>query len=227
VAPGPAGLVTEAGETFDRRTHVVPVEVAPCAVLLRYRRSRSVPDALAAFGLVFLAELGDKSMLLAIALAARYRPWPVLGGISVAAFLMLGVATLVGTALGVALPERALAIGGGLLFVGFGLWTLRTEDADEEVDDLPTGSVLLGVTVAFLIAELGDKTMLATAALASTREALPTWLGAGAGMTVASGIAIGVTGLLGSRLPRRAVHLAAAFAFLAFGMLLLLGGIRR
>jgi Ca2+/H+ antiporter, TMEM165/GDT1 family len=189
-----------------------------------------VPDALAAFGLVFLAELGDKSMLLAIAIAARYRPWPVLGGISVAAFLMLGVATLAGTALGVALPERALAIGGGVLFLAFGVWTMRTalwaDEADEELDDLPTRSVLLGVTVAFLIAEFGDKTMLATAALASTRAPLPIWLGAGAGMTLASGIAIGVTTLLGSRLPRRAVHLAAAFAFLAFGALLLLGGIR-
>jgi Ca2+/H+ antiporter, TMEM165/GDT1 family len=84
-----------------------------------------VNDLLATFGLVFLAELGDKSMLLAIGFAARYRPWPVLGGIAIAAFTMLGLSTLAGAALGLALPERALAIAGGLLFLGFGLWTRR------------------------------------------------------------------------------------------------------
>jgi Ca2+/H+ antiporter, TMEM165/GDT1 family len=186
-----------------------------------------VDDALIAFGLVFLAELGDKSMLLAIALAARYRPVPVLGGITIAAFTMLGVATVAGAALGSALPERALAIGGGLLFVGFGLWTLRREDDHDEATELRSASVLVGVTLAFLVAEFGDKTMLAAATLASTRAPIPTWLGASLGMALASGIAIAITTWLGSRLPERAVRLAAATAFLVFGGLLLLEGIRR
>ncbi|MFU8841616.1 MAG: TMEM165/GDT1 family protein, partial [Nitriliruptoraceae bacterium] len=112
-------------------------------------------DLLAAFGLVFLAELGDKSMLLAIAFAARYRPWPVLAGIAIAAFAMLGLSTLVGAALGAALPERAISIGGGLLFLGFGVWTLLGDDDDEEAGTLRSSSVLLGVTAAFLVAEFG------------------------------------------------------------------------
>lgn len=183
-------------------------------------------EGLSTFGLVFLAELGDKSMLLAVAFALRYRPWPVLGGIAIAAFAMLGLSTLVGTALGAALPERAVTIGGGVLFLAFGLWTLFGHDEDEEDAALRSSSVLLGVTFAFLVAEFGDKTMLATLTLAGGQAPLPTWLGAGAGMTAASGLAIGLAVLAGARLPERLLHLLAAGAFLVFGVLLLVSGIR-
>jgi putative Ca2+/H+ antiporter (TMEM165/GDT1 family) len=184
-------------------------------------------DLLTAFGLVFLAELGDKSMLLAVAFALRYRPWPVLGGIAIAAFTMLGLATVVGAALGAALPERAVAIGGGLLFLGFGVWTLLgDDDDDDEAGSLRSSSVLLGVTAAFFVAEFGDKTMLATLALAGGQAPVPTWLGAGAGMTAASGIAIALAVAAGARLPERLLHLLAAGAFLVFGVLLLVAGIR-
>ncbi len=182
---------------------------------------------LASFGLVFLAELGDKSMLLAIAFAARYRLWPVLGGIAIAAFVMLGLSTLLGAALGAALPERAVAVVGGLVFVGFGLWTLLDDDDDdEETEELRSGSVLLGVTLAFLIAEFGDKTMLATLTLAGTQPAVPTWLGAGLGMTAASGIAIVLATAVGARLPERIMRVVAAAAFLLFGVLLVVTGLR-
>ena len=184
-------------------------------------------ELLRTFALVFLAELGDKSMLLAIAFAARYRPWPVVAGVVIAAFGILGLSTLLGAALGAALPERAIALGGGLLFVGFGLWTLRDDDDDDGEDTgLRSGSVLLGVTLAFVVAEFGDKTMIATTTLAGTQAALPTWLGAGLGMTVASGIAILVTTLLGARLPQRLIRVLAAVAFLVFGAMLLVDGIR-
>jgi Ca2+/H+ antiporter, TMEM165/GDT1 family len=185
-------------------------------------------DLLAAFTLVFVAELGDKSMLLALAFATRYRTLPVLAGIALAATVMLGGAVLFGSVLGAALPERALAVGGGLLFLAFGLWTLRGEDDDddEEVADARSGSVLLGVTLAFLVAEFGDKTMLATAALASTRAALPTWLGAATGMTLASGLAVLLAVRSGRALPARVLRLVAAALFLLFGALLLLEGVR-
>jgi Ca2+/H+ antiporter, TMEM165/GDT1 family len=183
---------------------------------------------LGSLGLVFLAELGDKSMLLAIAFAARYRPWPVVGGVAIAAFAMLGAASLLGAALGAALPERAVAIGGGLLFIAFGVMTLRDDedDHDEELEGLRRGSVLLGVTLAFLVAEFGDKTMIATLTLAGNQPALPTWLGAGLGMTLASGIAIGLTTAAGTRLPERTLRYLSAAAFLLFGVLLLVSGIR-
>ena len=185
---------------------------------------------LASFGLVFLAELGDKSMVLAIAFAARYRPWPVLGGIAIAAFTMLGLSTLLGAALGAALPERAVAIGGGLIFLGFGIWTLLDDDDDDDDDEeaggLRSSSVLLGVTLAFLIAEFGDKTMLATLTLAGTQPPVPTWIGASLGMTAASGIAIAVATLVGRQLNERVLRLVAAGAFLLFGLLLVAAGIR-
>ena len=184
-------------------------------------------DLLSAFGLVFLAELGDKSMLLAVAFALRYRTWPVLGGIAIAAFTMLGLSTLVGSALGAALPERAVTIGGGALFIAFGLWTLFGGDDDDEREDaaLRSSSVLIGVTLAFLVAEFGDKTMLATLTLAGAQAPLPTWVGAGAGMTAASAIAIALAVLAGGRLPERLLHLLAAGAFLLFGVLLLYSGV--
>jgi putative Ca2+/H+ antiporter (TMEM165/GDT1 family) len=143
-------------------------------------------DLLAAFGLVFLAELGDKSMLLAVAFAVRYRPVPVIAGIATAALTMLGLSVLIGAAIATALPDGVLSIIGGVLFVGFGLWTLRPEDDDVEEARVHSRFVLLTVTGSFLIAEFGDKTMLATITLAGNQAALPTWLGAAAGMTVAS-----------------------------------------
>lgn len=93
------------------------------------------------------------------------------------------------------------------MFVGFAVWTLL--DNEEE------GS-----------AELGDKTMLATITLASTHRPLPTWIGASAGMTAASAIAVTVVSVIGSRLPARLVRLLSAGAFLAFGLLLLWESVR-
>jgi Ca2+/H+ antiporter, TMEM165/GDT1 family len=87
-----------------------------------------------------------------------------------------------------------------------------------------TADLLTAFGLVFL-AEFGDKTMLATLALAGGQAPLPTWLGAGAGMTAASGIAIVLAVLAGARLPERALHLVAAGAFLLFGVLLLASGL--
>jgi Ca2+/H+ antiporter, TMEM165/GDT1 family len=185
-----------------------------------------VTELLLAFGLVFVAELGDKSMLLALAFATRFRPLPVFGGIVIAAAVSTGLATLVGAALGAALPERGLAIGAGLLFLGFGVWTLRgDEDGDDEAQ-LRGRSVLIGVTLAFLLAEIGDKTTIATAALASTQAPLPTWLGATLGMSASSGLAIVAGSALGERLNPRITRRIAAAAFTLFGALLVIEGVR-
>jgi len=189
-----------------------------------------VEQLLVAAGLVFLAELGDKSMLLAVAFAARYRAGVVFAGIATAALLATGAAAALGAALGAALPQRALAFGSGVLFLAFGWWTLRGGDDDDDDDEgrphLRGRSVFLGVTAAFLLAEIGDKTTLATAALASTGSALPTWLGAALGMTAASGIAIVIVSRLGRRVPERTVRLLAGAAFIVFGLLLVLEGLR-
>lgn len=186
-------------------------------------------DLLAVLGVVFVAELGDKSQLLALALAARHRATLVLAGIAAAAATMLGVAVVVGAIAGQALPQRPVQIAAGVLFVGFGIWTLREDDDDEDVDEEAgrggDRNALLTTYLAFLAAEFGDKTMLATITLATTRGALPTWIGATLGMTLASSVAILVGNRAGARLPERLVRLISAVVFVVLGTLLLVDAI--
>lgn len=184
-------------------------------------------DLAAVLGIVFLAELGDKSNLLALALAARHRAAVVLAGIAAAAATMLGLAVVVGSVVGAALPDRPLRIVAGLLFLGFGVWSLR-QDEDEDGEEVAAADRggFLTTYVAFLVAEFGDKTMLATVTLATTRGALATWLGATAGMTLASAIAIAIGAQARARLPERPIRLAAAALFIGVGLLLLFDGLR-
>lgn len=181
-----------------------------------------------AFGVVFVAELGDKSQLLALALAARYRPLPVLAGIALGSALMFAVSVGVGAVLGAALPTRALNLLAGLAFVGFGLWTLRgdDEDDDEATPEVGTRSVVLTTAGALVVAELGDKTMLATITLASTNGVVGTWVGATLAMVAADALAILVGAVLGARLPERTIRIGAAVLFFLFGLALLWEGIR-
>src|SRR6185503_14718292 len=109
-------------------------------------------------------------------------------------------------------------------FLVFAGWTLRgdrLEESDEERAKRATGSVILTVGTAFFLAELGDKTTLAT-----HEEALGTWLGSTAGMVAADAIAIGIGKALGTRLPDRAIRIGAAVAFVAFGAILIWEGLR-
>lgn len=178
-------------------------------------------DLLAVLGIVFVAELGDKSQLLALALAARHRAVVVLSGIAAAAATMLGIAVVVGAVAGATLPDRPVQVVAGLLFVGFGVWTLRDDgDDDHEAVDGDRGAWLT-TYLSFLAAEFGDKTMLATVTLATTRGAVPTWIGATLGMTLASSVAIVVGNRLGARLPESLVRMVAAGVFVVLGTLLL------
>jgi putative Ca2+/H+ antiporter (TMEM165/GDT1 family) len=181
------------------------------------------------FGVIFLAELGDKSQLMALAFATRYRTLPVLVGITVATAAVHLVSVLVGAVLGAALPVRAITIAGGLAFLGFAAWTLRgdrlTEDEEARVER-SQGSAVVAASVAFFLAELGDKTMLATITLATTASLVGVWIGSTLGMVAADALAIGVGRVLGDRLPERAVRIGASVAFLVFGVVLVVQGVR-
>lgn len=182
-------------------------------------------DLLAALGVVFVAELGDKSQILALALASRHRPLPVLAGLAVVAVVLTGLAVAVGAALSAALPTGALAVGGGVLFLGFAAWTLLGDEDDHD-EAVETGrSAFVSTVVAMSVAELGDKTMLAAAALAATANPWATWVGASTGMVAASAIAIAVGHAFGRRLPERPLRLASAGLFALFGVLLLVEGL--
>jgi Ca2+/H+ antiporter, TMEM165/GDT1 family len=189
-----------------------------------------VDSALLAFVVVFVAELGDKTQLVAVSLATRHRVVLVLSGIAVAFAITQGFAALVGGVLGAALPERAIGVGAAGIFFGFAIWTWRDidDDGDGEIVSRAGGGLraLGGVIVAMSVAELGDKTMLATTTLAADRDPLWTWVGATLGATAASGLGVAIGRLLGTRLPERTTKRLAAVLFALFGVLLLVDTLR-
>ena len=177
---------------------------------------------------VFVAELGDKSQLMALAFATRFRTWPVLLGITLATSAVHLLSVAVGHGLGSALPTGWISLAGAVMFVGFGLWTLRGDslgDADEARARRVARSAVIAVTTAFFLAELGDKTMLATITLATREGWLGTWIGSTVGMVAADALAIAVGALLGRNLPEKAVRYGAAALFALFGVLLVLEGV--
>lgn len=184
---------------------------------------------LLSFGIIFVAELGDKSQLMALAFAARYRPLPILIGISVATGLVHAFSVVIGAVVGTALPAKTISLVAGLAFLGFALWTLRGDTLDESETskaDRSARSAVIASAAAFFLAELGDKTMLATITLATTEGLLGTWVGSTLGMVAADALAIVVGAQLGKRLPERTVKIGAALSFVVFGVLLIAEGVR-
>ena len=183
---------------------------------------------LVSLGVIFVAELGDKSQLMALAFATRYRTVPVLVGITVATALVHGVSVVVGAVVGAQLPTDAINVVAGLAFLGFAWWTWRGDELSEEEEARAgrTGrSTVLAVGTAFFLAELGDKTMLATITLASRDGLVGVWVGSTVGMVAADALAIVVGRALGARLPERAIRIGATVAFVLFGLLLLVEGL--
>ena len=179
---------------------------------------------LVSFGVIFVAELGDKSQLMALAFATRYPAVQVLIGITAATALVHAFSVLLGAVLGAAIPTTLVTILAAVAFVAFGIWTLRGDRltaADEERAARPASHTVLAVGSVFFLAELGDKTMLATITLATTHGLFGTWLGSTLGMVAADALAILVGRLLGERLPERAVRIGAAVAFFLFAAVLL------
>jgi putative Ca2+/H+ antiporter (TMEM165/GDT1 family) len=180
-----------------------------------------VAELLLVLGVIFVAELGDKSQIAALSFAARYPLLPVLVGFTLAVMAVQGVAALAGAAVGGLLPPDIRSLVAGLLFLGFAAWTLRGEDEeDEQASSRTSGAILLGVFTAVFLAELGDKTMLATTVLAAEHGALVAWLGATLGTLLASGAAMLLGRWLGGRLPARTLRLGAAALFAVVGLAL-------
>jgi Ca2+/H+ antiporter, TMEM165/GDT1 family len=183
---------------------------------------------LLSFGVIFVAELGDKSQLMALTFAARYRAWMVLVAVTIATLLVHAGSVLLGAAVALAVPTAAIQVVAGVAFLAFAAWTLRGDqlgEGDERRAAQRGRWAILTIGTAFFLAELGDKTMLATITLATTQEPWGTWLGSTAGMVAADGIAIGVGAVLGTRLPERAIKLLAAGSFFVFGGLLIAQGL--
>ena len=174
---------------------------------------------------IFVAELGDKSQLMALTFATRFRTGPVLLGITLATAVVHAVSVGIGAALGATIPTRPIGIIAAVAFVAFGLWTLRgdrlTDEDEERAASVSDRSAVLAVGTVFFLAELGDKTMLATITLATKEGLVGTWAGSTVGMVAADALAIVVGRQLGARLPERTIRIGAAVAFFAFAVFLL------
>ena len=183
---------------------------------------------LLSFGVIFVAELGDKSQLMALAFAARYNALPVLAGITIATAVVHAISVVVGASVGAALPTDVISVVAGVAFIGFGVWTLRGDSLSAEEAakaERANRSAVMAASVAFFLAELGDKTMLATVTLATTEGAFGTWVGSTLGMVAADALAIVLGSQLGARLPERAIRIGAAISFFVFGAILLIEGL--
>ncbi len=179
---------------------------------------------------IFVAELGDKSQLMAMTFAARYRARDVLIGITVATALVHLASVGIGAFIGDRFAEKQgpIAVVAGLAFLAFALWTLRGDELTEEEADKARrsrGLALVAVGTAFFLAELGDKTMLATITLATQEGWLGTWIGSTVGMVAADALAILVGAVLGKHLPEKAIRYGAAALFAVFGLLLVADGL--
>ena len=177
-------------------------------------------------GVVALAEIGDKTQLLAFVLAARYRrAWPIILGILVATLVCHAIAGAVGAAAMRMLGPDVLRWGLALSFFAMAAWILVPDKLDASAAPMAPRFGVFGTTVAtFIVAEMGDKTQIATAALAARYASFYAVVaGATLGMMLANIPAV----LLGDRLagwtPTRLMHAIAALIFTVLGILVLLG----
>jgi putative Ca2+/H+ antiporter (TMEM165/GDT1 family) len=178
--------------------------------------------------LVAIAEIGDKTQLLAILLAARWRkPWPIIAGILVATLLNHGLASTLGALAGQYLQGPWMRWVLGIAFLAFAGWALipdRFED-DEAPREATGGSVFLATAIAFFFVEMGDKTQVATIALAAQFHSIfMVAAGTTLGMMIANVPAVFLGEAVARRVPLRYVRWTAAALFAGIGLWVLLAG---
>lgn len=179
---------------------------------------------------VFLAELGDKTQLVCMAFVARFGVWMVLGAASAAVVVNTALAVIVGEGISRIVPFSTLQIIAGLGFLAFGLWSLRSEQEEDDCPDLKRnkGNPFWTIFFTFFVAELGDKTQLVTLGLAA-QQGMPliTWLGASIGLIAAQALGIFMSGFIAKHVPPRIVQFGAATIFFVFGTLSLYQNVPR
>lgn len=177
---------------------------------------------LAALALVFLAEIGDKTQLVAMGLGARQRVGPVMAGVALGYAATNLLSVVIGGLLGVALPTRAIGLGGGVLFLAFAAWGLRASGSTEKTEaEVDKRRVVLSVAATMFVAEFGDKTMLATATLAAQGNPALVWVGATIGIILSGFLGVLVGRALGARIPERVTRIGSSVLFALFGAVLI------
>ncbi len=168
---------------------------------------------------VTLAEMGDKTQLLAMAFAARFAPLTVLAAVLAATLVNHGLAVVTGRLLTTVIPMDVISLVASLSFVLFGLWTIRGDTLEGEDETGGRFGPFMTVAIAFFVAELGDKTQLATISLAVRySQPVAVLLGTTTGMVIADALGIMVGIVLGKRLPDTAIRIISATVFVFFGL---------
>jgi len=177
-------------------------------------------------GVVALAEIGDKTQLLAFILAARFKkPIPIIAGILVATLINHGLAGALGAWITSMVNPSIMQWVLGVSFIAMAIWTLIPDEIEEEETQVVLKLGVFGATlVTFFLAEMGDKTQIATVALAA-HYASPLWVVAGTtlGMLIADVPAVFIGDKLADRIPMALVHRIAAAIFAVLGIATLLG----
>ncbi|HOG18253.1 MAG TPA: TMEM165/GDT1 family protein [Syntrophales bacterium] len=167
---------------------------------------------------VLIAEMGDKTQLLAMAFAMRYPAKTVLAAVFAATLVNHLLAVIAGSYLTALIPLSWVQVAAAASFILFGLWTLRGDRLEGE-DRRFRFNPFWTVAVSFFFAEMGDKTQLATVALAARYPSIILiWMGTTAAMVIADAIGIGIGVTLGKRIPTRFIKWCSASIFIVFGL---------
>jgi putative Ca2+/H+ antiporter (TMEM165/GDT1 family) len=172
---------------------------------------------------ISVAEMGDRTQLLSLVLAARYRrPWPIIAGIFCATLANHAAAGVVGVWFGSLLKPRTLEVVVGISMIAMALWTLKPDKLDENTGASSAMGAFLATLTSFFVAEIGDKTQIATLALAAAYPSLVAVVaGTTAGMMIANVPVVFLGKAFANRLPLKAIHYGAAVLFAILGCLFL------
>lgn len=173
------------------------------------------------FTLIALAEIGDKSQLVCMTLAARHRHWPILLGAAVAFSMLNALAVLFGAAVATWVPEPVMAGIVAVLFAFFGIQSLLSEadDESEQVEEKPGHGIFVTTLLLLLVAEFGDKTQIAVAGLGGSLAPMAVWVGATLALVMVSALGVWAGRTLLQRLPMHWLHRLAGGIFLLFAAL--------
>jgi len=178
------------------------------------------------FSLIALAEIGDKSQLVCMTLAARYQPWPVLFGAIIAFALLNIIAVVFGAAAAHLLPETVILAVVGMMFLLFGIHALRSTDSHEDgalADKRGSHSLFFSTLLLITLAEFGDKTQLAVAGLGSTTDPVAVWVGATLALALTSALGVWAGRAIMQRISISLLHRISGGLFIVLGLLALLG----
>jgi putative Ca2+/H+ antiporter (TMEM165/GDT1 family) len=172
---------------------------------------------------IAIAEIGDRTQLLSLVLAARYRrPWPIAAGILCATLANHAAAGLIGVWFGSLLRPKTLDLAVAVSMIGMALWTLKPDRLDEDAQPAGAMGAFLATLTSFFLAEIGDKTQIATVALAAAYPSLISVVaGTTAGMMLANLPVVFMGKAFADRLPLKVIHYGAAALFAVLGIVFL------